>query len=638
MDFHRLFEPIQINKMVVKNRFGMAAMGTGLCVGMSGWVSPRIKDYYEARARGGTGLIIVENAMIDWDNGRNSDSVMSIDDDKFIPRLAELAEAIKEHSARACLQIQHCGQEARIDGQKVAPSAVPHRTGTPRALTKEEITRLVTLYAAAAGRARQAGFDAVELHGAHRYLIAEFLSPETNRRTDEYGGDAAGRARFLVEILRAIRDTVGPDFAVWTRMNAREKGIKGGLTLEDAQQIARLAQAAGADALDVSAWGADAPGQTPGDILHLAEAIKRVVTVPVMAVGGRMTPEVAEQAVREDRIDIALIGRGLIADPDFANKVAAGRPEDIRPCIGCWECIPQEHHVGTGRWEQRESIRCTVNAAMGHEQELEIRRADTPRRIVVVGGGPAGMEAARVAALQGNRVTMLERSEALGGLLPLAALAPRKQYIGDLIRYLIRQMSTLAVDVRLGTQATANLILSLHPDAAILAAGAEPLVPDIPGLDKANVAKAVDVLAGKVEVGQRVVVIGGALLGCETAEILAAKGKQVTVTRRGLEMGTGLSEPLRRALLGRLAKAGVVLRPGVRYEGLTQEGLAIINRDGQTETIPADTVVLAAGSRPRIDLLQALEGKVPRIDRIGDCLEARGIRDAIHEGAKLGRL
>lgn len=634
----KMFESIRINKMVVKNRFGMAAMGTGLCVGMDGFVSQRIIDYYEARAAGGAGLIIVENAMVDWENGRNSDSVMSVGDDQFIPGLAELAGAIKRHGARACLQINHCGQESRIDGQKVGPSAVPHRTGMARALTKTEIAAIIDRYAAAAGRAKQAGFDAVEFHGAHRYLIAQFLSPEINKRTDEYGGDAAGRARFLIEIVRAVRNTVGPDFPVWTRMNARERGVPGGLTLEDAQQTARLAQAAGADALDVSGWGLDSPGmRDPGTLLPLAAAVKSVVTIPVMAVGGRMTPEIAEQAISENRIDIALIGRGLIADPDFVNKLAAGKPEEIRPCIGCWECVPDEHHVGKGRWQQENSIRCTVNAAMGHERDLEIKPSETPLRVVVVGGGPGGMEAARAAALRGHRVTLFEKSVSLGGLLPLAALAPHKQYIGDLMRYLIREVTMLSVEVRLGIQATADLILSLRPDAVILATGAEPVVPDIPGLDKAAVVQAVDVLAGTAEVGQKVVILGGASVGCETAEILASVGRQVIVTRRGPEMGTGAAEPLRLALLRRLTKMGVCLRPGVKYKRLTKEGLTIINQEGRPETIPADTVVLAAGFTPRANLFQALEGKVPRLDRIGDCLEARGIKDAIHEGARVGR-
>lgn len=642
MVFEKIFEPIKINSMEMKNRFGMAAMGTGLCVGMRGYVSQRLNDYYEARARGGTGLIIVENAMVDWENGRNSDSVMSADDDRFIPGLAELAGTIKNHGACACLQLNHCGAQARIDGQKVAPSALPHPTGIPRALTSEEITGLVGLYAAAALRAKRAGFDAVELHGAHRYLIAEFISPETNKRTDEYGGDCAGRARFLIEILRAIRENVGSDFPVWTRMNAREKGIKGQLTLEDAREIARMAQAAGADAIDVSAWGADTPGQKPGDILHLAAAIKGAVTVPVMAVGGRITPELAEQAIRENKIDIALVGRGLIADADFAGKVAEGRVEDIRPCIGCWECIPEEHHVGSGAWKQTESIRCTVNASMGHEREFEITPAASPRCVVIVGGGPAGMEAARVAALRGHQVILFEKSAELGGLLPLAALAPGKQYSAALYQYLSTQLVKLQVDIRLGTEASADAILALKPDTVIIATGAEPAVPGIPGLAEGLIAgrvvQAIDVLAGKAEAGERIIVLGGALVGCETAQILASKCKKVTVTRRGPHMATGLSFPLRQALLGRLAAMGVDLRPSVRYKALNNDGLVITNADGGEETIPTDMIVLASGSTPRTELSKLLEGRVPEIRCIGDCVEARGIREAIQEGSLAGRL
>jgi 2,4-dienoyl-CoA reductase-like NADH-dependent reductase (Old Yellow Enzyme family) len=405
---------------------------------------------------------------IDWETGRNTDAVMSIDDDKFIPGQTELAKAVRKHGAKIAMQLYHSGNEARIPGEKVAPSAVSHRTGTPRELTKDKILWLVSRFADAAERAKRAGYDGVELHGAHRYVIAEFLSPETNKRRDEYGGDVVGRARFLVEILRAIREKVGPDFPVWTRMNAREDGIENGLTLEDGRQIARMAQEAGADAIDVSAWGNDAPGKKPGDILHLAKAIKQAVTVPVMAVGGRMTPGVAEQALREDMVDIAMIGRGLIADPEYVNKVAEGRAEDIRPCISCWECIPKEYFVGTGRWEQKESIRCTVNADMGHEREYEIKPAETPLRVVVIGGGLAGMEAARTATLRGHHVTLLEASSELSKLLPSAAEAAGR-YIGKLKRYLARQIVKLGVDIRLGAQVSADLILPLKPDRIILA-------------------------------------------------------------------------------------------------------------------------------------------------------------------------
>jgi len=468
MAFEKLFEPIRINTMEVKNRFAMAAMGTGLCVGMGGYVSERVKDYYAARAKGGSGLIILEPVMIDWETGRNTDAVMSIDDDKFIPGQTELVKVIQENGAKVAIQLLHAGAESRIPIEKIAPSPIPHRTGTPRTLTKDEIAWLVTRFAEAADRARRAGYDAVELHGAHRYLIAEFLSPETNKRTDEYGGNVTGRARFLVEILRAIREKVGPDYPVWTRMNAREDGIEKGLTLEDSRQIARMAQEAGADAIDVSAWGNDAPGKKPGDIMHLAEAIKQSVTVPVMAVGGRMTPEVAEQALKEDMIDIAMIGRGLITDPEYVNKVAEGRAEDIRPCINCWQCIPEEHFTGTGRWEQKESIHCAVNADMGHEREYEIKPAETPLRVVVIGGSLAGMEAARVAILRGHHVTLFEASAELSKLLPAAAESAGR-YIGKLNRYLARQIVKLGVDIRLNTRVSADLILSLKPDRIILA-------------------------------------------------------------------------------------------------------------------------------------------------------------------------
>jgi len=467
--FEKLFEPIRINTMEVKNRFAMPAMGTGLCVGMGGYVSERIKDYYTARAKGGTGLIIIETVMIDWESGRNTDAVMSIDDDKFIPGQAELVKAIHEHGAKVAIQLLHAGAEARISIEKMAPSAIPHRTGTRREMTQDEITWLVSRYAEAAERAKKAGYDAVELHGAHRYLIAQFLSPETNKRKDDYGGDVRARARFLVEILRAIREKVGPDFPVWTRMNAREGGIEEGLSLEDGRQIARMAQEAGADAIDVSGWGNDAPGKKPGDILHLAGAIKQVVTVPVMSVGGRMTPEVAEQAVKEDMVDMVMIGRGLITDPDYVNKVAEARDEDIRPCINCWQCIPKEHFVGTGRWEQKESVSCAVNANMGHEREYEIKPVEKPLRIVVVGGGLAGMEASRVAALRGHHVTLFETSSELSKILP-AADKSAGRYIGKINQYLARQIVKLGVDIRFGTSVSADLILSLGPDRIILAA------------------------------------------------------------------------------------------------------------------------------------------------------------------------
>lgn len=485
MAFEKLFTPIRINNMEIKNRWAMAAMGTGLCAGMEGYVSERLKDYYAARAKGGLGLIIVEVAIVDWELGRGTDAVMSIDDDRFIPGHAELAQAIQAHGCKAIIQLLHAGNEARIPVEKLAPSAVPHRTGTPREITKDEISRVVSQFTDAAERAKRAGYDGVEIHGAHRYLIAEFLSPETNKRKDEYGGDIAGRARFLREIFEAIREKVGPDYPVWTRMNGREEGVEGGLTLEDGQWIARMVQEAGSDAIDVSGWGLDSPGigPKPGDLLDLAKAIKQEVSIPVMAVGGRMTPEVAEQALIDGAMDIAMIGRGLLADPEYVNKAAEGRLEDIRPCISCWKCIPLEYFVGTGQWKQKESIFCAVNPDMGHEREHEIKPVDDPLRVVVIGGGPAGMEAARVASLSGHHVTLFEASSELSKIIPDTA-EPAGKYIGKINRYLARQMVKLGVGIRLGGEVSADQILTVEPHRVILAAKStlvDELLPSLEG-------------------------------------------------------------------------------------------------------------------------------------------------------------
>ena len=482
---------------------------------MEGYVSERLKDYYAARAKGGLGLIIVEVAIVDWELGRGTDAVMSIDDDRFIPGHAELAQAIQAHGCKAIIQLLHAGNEARIPVEKLAPSAVPHGTGTPREITKDEISRVVSQFTDAAERAKRAGYDGVEIHGAHRYLIAEFLSPETNKRKDEYGGDIAGRARFLREIFEAIREKVGPDYPVWTRMNGREEGIEGGLTLEDGQWIARMVQEAGSDAIDVSGWGLDSPGigPKPGDLLDLAKAIKQEVSIPVMAVGGRMTPEVADQALIDGAMDIAMIGRGLLADPEYVNKVAEGRLEDIRPCISCWKCIPLEYFVGTGQWKQEESIFCAVNPDMGHERDHEIKPVDDPLRLVVIGGGLAGMEAARVAALQGHHVTLFEVSSELSKSLPTVKEGGG-QYTSKINRYLARQIVKLGVDIRLDTRVTVDLLLSLKPDRVVLASQ-DPTVADFYESMKGTVSEIYLVTDTGGEQGVKEAIHGGAKAGRE---------------------------------------------------------------------------------------------------------------------------
>ncbi|MCK4723557.1 MAG: FAD-dependent oxidoreductase, partial [Dehalococcoidia bacterium] len=532
-----LWKPFRIGQMELRNRIAMAPITTQYA-SREGYVTKRLKDHYEALARGGTGLLIVQATYI-HPQGQAFVNQLNISAEELVSGLSELVQVIHQHGAKAAIQLHHGGRMARSDltgMELVAPSPLPKPNGeVPRELTVDEIGELVAIFARAAGRAKRAGFDGVEIHGAHSYLVDQFLSPATNKRQDAYGGDVRGRARFLVEIIKAIRGEVGNGYPVWVRMNGKEYGVEGGATLEDAQQTARMAEEAGADAIHVSAYGPKTPTNltsprfVPAVIEDLAEGMKKVVTVPVMAVG-RITPEAGERLLAEGKADLVAIGKGLLADPELPNKVASGKLEDIRPCIYCMACMDDL------RSSDVVGIRCQVNAALGRELEYRIVPAKQARKVLVVGGGPAGMEAARVASLRGHKVTLWEKGPRLGGQLIQAAIPPHKDRIGALTAYLQTQLKKLDVKMELGKEVTAAMIERFEPEAVVLAVGARPLVPDISGLDRAHVVQAGDVLEGKVEVGNKVVVVGGELVGCETAEFLAEKGKEVTVTRRSPEM------------------------------------------------------------------------------------------------------
>jgi len=520
--------------------------------------------------------------------------------------------------------------------QPVAPSPLAGMPGEiPKELTVNEIAEIVTLFAKAALRAKKAGFDGVELHGAHSYIIDQFLSPSSNKRRDAYGGGVRNRTRFLVEVIKAVRGAVGEDYPVWCRINGKEYGKEEGTTLEDAQETARMAQSAGCDAIHVSAYGPKTPTNltsaifTPAVIEDIAAGIKQAVTVPVIAVG-RITPEAGERILEEGKADLIAIGKALLADPELPNKVTSGRLEDINPCIVCMGCRDDL------RLPEVVGIRCSVNAALGKEKAYEIVPTSKSRKVLVVGGGPAGMEAARVAALRGNRVTLWEKESRLGGQLVQAAIAPHKDRIAPLNAYLQTQMKKLSVKVELSKEATVTMIEEFKPEVVILATGVKPLVPEIPGMEQAHIVQAGDVLEGRVEVGNRVVVIGGELVGCETAEFMANKKKKVTVMRRGPEMALAVGASLRNFFLNRLLEKGVALLTGIKYNEIIPGGIVVTTKEGEKKTIEADTIVLAAGSIPDTKLHQDLKGKVPEIHCAGDCVAPRTIRDAIAEGYRLG--
>lgn len=632
----RLWEPFRIGQMELRNRVVMPPMVTQYG-SENGYVTERTKDYLEARARGGAALVIVEATYV-HSQGQSFANQLGISDDRFIPGMKDLVESIHRHGAKAAIQLHHGGRTANSKltlMQPVAPSPLPSPGGeVPKELSVDEIREVSVSFAEAALRAKRANFDGVEIHGAHGYLIAQFLSCSTNKRQDAYGGDLRNRTRFFIEVIKAVRVAVGEGYPVWCRINGREYGVEEGTTPEEAQKIARMAQNAGADAIHVSAFGPTSPTNfttspfRPAIIEDLAESIKKVVTVPVIAVG-RITPEAGERILEQGKADLIAIGKGLLADPELPNKVDAGRLEDITPCIVCMGCrddLLSATVLG---------IRCEVNATLGREGEYKIALAKRPKKILVVGGGPAGMESARVATLRGHQVTLYEKEPRLGGQLIQATIPPHKDRLEPLSRYLETQVRKLGVKIVLGKEATAALVKRLKPEVVILATGVTPFTPEISGLNKAQAVQARDILDGKVEAGDRVVVIGGELVGCETAEFLADKGKRVTVTRRGPEMALGVAAGVRAFLLDRLLAKGVTLLTGVRYNEVTPQGLVLTTTEGETKTIEADTIVLAAGAIPDKKLLEELKGKVPEIYAIGDCVEPRTIRDAIADGFRI---
>jgi len=443
--------------------------------------------------------------------------------------------------------------------------------------------------------------------------------------------------RFGTECVAAIRSAVGDDYPIFYRLGARED-MPGGITVEDSVQFALELERAGVDVIDVSLGGhfgvvsvvSPGPEWPEGTFVPLAEAIKRQVKVPVIAVGRFRTLQVAEEVLAQGKADMIAIGRQLLADPYWLEKATAGRTEDIIPCISCNACF-ETGVTGQG-------LMCSVNAVTGREAELTAEPAPKPKRVMVVGGGPAGMEAALVAARRGHEVTLYERQGELGGQLISAAVPPHKEELASLNRYLSCQLEKSTVRVKLNAEVTPELVAGERPDAVILATGSLPLVPEIPGMSRSKAVTAVDVLLGRASVGGRVVVIGGELVGCETADFLSQQGKQVTVVRRGAEMATKVFPNIRHALLSRLAGRGVTLVTGVReYEAIAEDGLVIIDGEGKRRTLECDTVVLAAGALPDDRLAEAIKGKLSETYLAGDCAQPRRIRDAVHDGARLGR-
>lgn len=637
--FLRLFEPGFIGKMKVKNRFVFPPITTGFAT-KNGEATDLLIDHYEERAKGGTGLIVAEMMCVDSPLGKAIPAEICIDHDRYLPGLKRLTAAIHRHGAKIAGQLHHGGRESDSKSpghpQPIGPSPIAAPAhDKPREMTKTEIKGVVKRFAEAAARAKTAGFDAVEIHAASGYLLAEFISSAVNKRQDEYGGELKNRARFLIEVLRAIREVVGVDYPVWCRLNGREAGLEDGVTIEEVQQVAKMAEEETSDAISVSAFGFGQRDcifhlpEIPGALTPLGEAVKHAVDVPVM-VAGAITPEVGERILEEGKADFIAVGRGLLCDPEFANKVAEGRMEDIVPCIHCLECM-------TSAAFRHEAMVCSANASLGRESQFRILRPVTkPKNIIILGGGPAGLEAARVAALRGHKVTICEKEAELGGQLRVAKLPPHKWRIGNYLSYLCTQIEKLKVEVKIGTQATPELVQELRADAVIVATGPLQFYPNIPGLSSTKSMLAEESLSNDSKVGKSVVILGGGLVGCETAEFLVEKGKNVTIVSESPKLAKEMVPLLRAVLLSRLKDKGVKIFTSAIIKEVIDNGVCIINKGGDKQTITAETLLIAKGYKPNKDLYDMLKSKVSEIYLIGDSKEPRNILAAVSEGFNIG--
>jgi len=647
--FPKLFEPANIGKLKLRNRLVMLPMGIAYAT-PSGEVTERTVDHYVQRAKGGVGLIIVGNISPYLPNALNQ---LALDSDWMLMGHYELVEKVHAYGAKITAQLNYPGKEKYVDAlqpgeEVVSSSAIPttylgKTYPTPRALKENEIYQFIEKYARAAERAKRVGYDMVELHGAHGYFINQFMSPFMNNRRDKFGGSLEKRMRFPLELIKAIRQAVGPGFPIGFRLSAIEF-VPRGITLDESTTITKMLESAGVAYINVSAGVFETVVKwitlmhdPEGWNEYIWEAIKKATKLPIVVGDGLRHPDFCERVLREGKADFIGLARPLLSDPQWPQKAKEGRIEDIRMCISCNECL-----YGTARRRQGGGARrCAINAAVGREKEFaEVIQASVPKSVMVIGAGPAGMEAARVAALRGHKVTIYEKREALGGELLMAGKPKSKRRVLWLCDYLVSQLKKLHVKTELGVEVTPSLVEEAKPDAVVVATGAEPILPDIPGVNIRRVVSAWDVLNEKAKLeNEKIAVVGGGMIGCEVTEYLLEFGNKVTIIEQLPSLASDMEPIHRLEMLKRFNEnKNVVMVIGRKVVGIDEKGVQVVNTDNnKKELIKADWVVIAVGTKPVNTLVSALEGKIPELYSIGDCNQPRVIMEAVYEGSLVGR-
>lgn len=629
--FRKIFEPGYIGKLKLKNRLVKSPTATKLAT-PDGCVSERMVNHYKELARGGVGLIIVEFTYVDEIASKMAECQLGASREYHRAGLEWLASTIKMNGAAACLQLCHAGNQRFFPGAKTVtafPSRYIKGQAVPEELTLDEIREIVEAFGDAAVRAKSVGFDMVEIHGAHGYLITNSLSPQINVRSDCYGGSLPNRMRLLLEIIENIRRKVGTDYPLLVRLSGTDYEEKNPITIEETKAVAKVLEEAGISAIHVSGG---IHSNSDKEVVRMywplaynvwaAEEIKKVVSIPVIASGSITSAQLAEKILEEGKGDFIGLARPLLADPYFPLKAKEGRPEDINPCIRCCDgCMIRGTRIGT--------IACSVNVALGKEEEFKITPVSKPKNVAVVGGGPAGMEAARVSALMGHQVTLFEKRK-LGGMLLEASVPEFKADLRGLIDYLANQLYKTGVTV-VHDEAGIQTIKDGKFDAVIVATGGKPFIPDIPGLNKSSVVTDLDVLRG-AKTGGSLVVVGGGMIGSDVALYLAEQGKEVTITTRGQEIARDMEAYSRVAFFERLSKQKVTIYTGLCLEEIGS-GTAIFSKASARVEIKADSVVLSPGLTPNRDLFDELAA-ISELEcyAVGDCVMPRMIYDAIHEG------